>query len=505
MKENQNDDLFQLIKSMSRTEKRYFKVDAQKGSSSYIKLFDALNSMDEYDEERLQKKLKGESMLNRLGTEKNYLYYAILKSMRSYWSDKSAYSRIKEMILNANYLLDRGLYEQSGKMLKKAKKLAVEFEQSLAVLEINKMERNIITYLNPKSYKEKIDALIEEKEEVTGLINEEFKYSDYKYQVFSELARQNQFSDEVTKNHIQSKYFLEDEEERKISSIHGLYQFFLGKGIYYKLLGDHENSFRFQEKASNWWELNDNFKGEEFAKYISDLANLIGFSFSNNKHELVPELILKLENVKPNNFHEERIIFENLGMKKLFISLNFGEFDEAKTIIADIEKGLSKFYINKKIRTTLLGNFAVYNFIVEEYDNCIKWIDKIIGNKNVQVRQDVQRYIRVLKVICYYELEEIEKFELSCRSALRYIEKTTSKKQDVFDFFIISFLKKINQIPLSELKLAFQEFFDNLSVKKNNPSNKHLLGLDEYYYWVLSKLEKTPITELIKKDKILKA
>ena len=75
MSDSQTDDLFDLIKSMSRTEKRYFKLDAQKAggnkSNSYLKLFDALKDLEEYDEPRIFKKLKGEPLLNRLSTEKN--------------------------------------------------------------------------------------------------------------------------------------------------------------------------------------------------------------------------------------------------------------------------------------------------------------------------------------------------------------------------------------------------------------------------------------------------
>ena len=139
---NVSDDLFQLIKAMSKTEKRYFKLDAQKSGekrSKQVQLFDAINKMDTYVEKKLAKK----SFVKHLAVEKNSLYSKILRSMRSYRSDRSIYAQIKEMILDANNLLAIGLTDQSSKLLKKAKKNAYEVNYYLAILEINKKERHI--------------------------------------------------------------------------------------------------------------------------------------------------------------------------------------------------------------------------------------------------------------------------------------------------------------------------------------------------------------------------
>ena len=58
------DDLFQLIKSLEQTEKRYFKVFSTmhvKGGESnvYSRLFDAIDRQTVYDEEEIKKQFKG--------------------------------------------------------------------------------------------------------------------------------------------------------------------------------------------------------------------------------------------------------------------------------------------------------------------------------------------------------------------------------------------------------------------------------------------------------------
>ena len=209
----------------------------------------------------------------------------------------------------------------------------------------------------------------------------------------------------------------------------------------------------------------------------------------------------KLESLKPKNFHEERVIFENLAILKLLLSLNFAEFKEAKILIKQTEEGLKKFKLNRKVKASLLGNFAVYNFVVGEFQNCIKWIDEIIENKNVVIRKDVQRYVRVLKILCFYSLDDIEKYELACRSAHRYIQTTSNNKDEIFEYDIISRLKKIGYSTPNEIKEELKKFREHIIENKNNPSNKSLLGLDEYYYWVESIIANSTIMDLIKNDR----
>ncbi|MBP9192240.1 MAG: hypothetical protein KBF96_06795, partial [Ignavibacteria bacterium] len=58
-------ELFDLIKSMSGSEKRYFKlnVSLQKGSKNYLKLFSAIERQNTFDEIDLRKLIKDEKIV----------------------------------------------------------------------------------------------------------------------------------------------------------------------------------------------------------------------------------------------------------------------------------------------------------------------------------------------------------------------------------------------------------------------------------------------------------
>mgnify|MGYP000023314336 CR=1 FL=1 len=55
-----SNELFQLIKSLTKSEKRYFKLSSslQSGEKNYMKLFDIIEIQDEYDEPAIKQKFK---------------------------------------------------------------------------------------------------------------------------------------------------------------------------------------------------------------------------------------------------------------------------------------------------------------------------------------------------------------------------------------------------------------------------------------------------------------
>ena len=112
-----SNELFDLIKSLSKSEKRFFKLQSslQSGDKNYVRLFDCIDRMEEYDEEQIKKLFKGEKFIKHLPSEKNHLYKLILKSLRSYYSDTSVSSMLKQEIKNIEILYNKALFDECNK------------------------------------------------------------------------------------------------------------------------------------------------------------------------------------------------------------------------------------------------------------------------------------------------------------------------------------------------------------------------------------------------------
>ena len=69
-----NESLHELIKYLSKSEKRYFKIVSSRHTigeeNNYILLFDYLERQEIYDEEKLFEYFKGEAFLNKFSVTK---------------------------------------------------------------------------------------------------------------------------------------------------------------------------------------------------------------------------------------------------------------------------------------------------------------------------------------------------------------------------------------------------------------------------------------------------
>ena len=116
-------ELFKLIKSLTKSEKRFFKLSSslQHGDKNYLKIFDFIEKQSNYDENELKTTFESETFVKHLPSEKNHLYKLILKSLRSYYSEQSINSTLKEEIKNVEILYNKALYKECEKFVSRAK------------------------------------------------------------------------------------------------------------------------------------------------------------------------------------------------------------------------------------------------------------------------------------------------------------------------------------------------------------------------------------------------
>ncbi len=112
MPNRSSDALFQLIKSLEKSEKRNFKLYITRNSSSLdlksIQLFDAMDKMEEYDEAQLLNKNKNIRKA-QLSNAKAHLYREILSSLRLIRHEDNIDIQLHEQLDYARILYNKGL------------------------------------------------------------------------------------------------------------------------------------------------------------------------------------------------------------------------------------------------------------------------------------------------------------------------------------------------------------------------------------------------------------
>ena len=161
MTTDQKDALFVLLKSLSKSEKRQFKVYVGRlgvnTDSKFLALFNHLDKSSVFDEQVIVQ--KGIVKKQQLSNLKAHLYKQILISLRLNPVHQNVRSQIREQIDFATILYHKGLYKQSLKLLDKVKSNAIENEENNLAYEIVELEKIIETQYITRSINTRADEL----------------------------------------------------------------------------------------------------------------------------------------------------------------------------------------------------------------------------------------------------------------------------------------------------------------------------------------------------------
>jgi hypothetical protein len=499
-----SDELYQLVQSLSKSEKRYVKVFASKDlndeKSNYLRLFDALVDQNEYNESEIKSIFKGEPLANHLSSEKNYLYGFILKSMRSFHEDRSLDAQLKEWLLDAQYLFDKRLYDQSIKLLRKSKKTAYKFDRFFPLLEILFIERNIVLERSLKEKKKKIQEINAETIAVLNKIEEYTKLHYLKDILFIMTRDKYQMSIEQLEG-----FSSELSTFKRLSEMEGIVSF-KTKQLYYfanalinLLQGNFKLVCEFYKKQITLWEQDDEILKTETSQYIKTLSNYLNSCLEADYFDDFPKVLDKIKSIHLKSRDEEAETFQNFTYLQLLYLMNTSAFDEAEIFVTEIENGLIEYKskLNKARELAFYHNIALLYFAGGKFKLSLDWVNKILNSPKSDSRGDIQRFANVFQLILHYELENFDLLEYLIRSTYRNLQKNGNLYP--FELLIISYIKKIiNTEHKAEKNQSMKKFLEDLNKLKNSESNK-LLGMLEVYCWIQSKLQNLPFKEILKK------
>lgn len=430
------DHLFHLIQSLSKSEKRYFTLEARKSGrkdSRYWELFQLINDMDTYDEAVVKAQFGA-----KVGDDKARLYEAVLGALRDYQSKKSYKTRIKELLTDAKILVERKLYEQAENRLDEAKALAIEIQDHLAVLEVNLHQRQLIKAYQHKDYAEQVEALVAEKDQHLKIVETEFWLNDHYDRLSVEYLKfHNQLNaeqvQELHRNYAEVlAYQPQGDTFFTIWRLHQL------KALYYRLSGKEEQEFQEFEHSVALWPGFPKIWEEYYLLFLGDKFNLLSMaSRSEEKFHLLPQLLADLEQEQATASHSQvqNLLFERISIYRLVYLLNTKNltFDAE---LERIEQGLAKYHIAPSSKLTILLNAVLLLFLSDRFETCTVWLDKLwkLQRSSRQLRQDIQHVSRIVFLLTVFKQGEYEEIENAQRAVKRYFQGLDVKPEKFLDF-----------------------------------------------------------------------
>ncbi|MEN8764396.1 MAG: hypothetical protein ACN4EF_08525 [Wenyingzhuangia sp.] len=511
-KEKKKDPLFFLIKSLSKSEKRQFKLYAGRlegnTQSNFMALFVLMDKISTYDEKLILAKtsIKKQQMSNT----KAHLYRQILISLRLSPVHQNSITHIREQIDFATILYTKGLYKQSLRLLDKTKLLAVSKEQFNLAYEIIELEKVIESQYITRSMSDRADTLAIEAKNINQKNVITSKLSNLSLQLYSWFLKHG-YARNDTDTHIVEQYYKDripkyNFSELGFTSKMYLYQANLWQGfITQDFLSCYRNS---QKLVQLFHDLPDMKKLHPvfYLKAVNYLLESLFYLQKNDKfQEILRDLAIEIKEEKVfSSENTQNLCFLYLYQHKINSFYLTGDFSKGTDFVKNVLVELDK--TDKKIDAHHVMLFyykiACMYFGAGDYEQCIFYLNKIIRNKNLKMREDLLCYTRVLNLVAHYESGEDEHIEELIKSTYKFLLKMDNLYE--VQKKMIKFLRNLSNLYPHELRKSFKDLYEGLKVYENHPYEKRSFLYLDILSWLESNVKGVPVEDIVK-QKILKS
>lgn len=506
MPNRSNDELFQLIKSLDKTEKRLFKLYVKRIAGTdelkTITLFDALDRMDEYDEEKLLHKNKSLKK-QQLSNMKTYLYRQILSCLRQVSDDDNIDMQLHEQMGYARILYNKGLYRQSLKVLEKVKQNARSHYHVTYQLQALIFEKKIEALHITRSIENKAWQLSSEVEEVNSHIVLLSKLSNLALQLYGLYIKNGHARNEDDIISLE-KFFqnnLPVYNSRALNFYEKLY-LYQSYTWYHFIMQNFLQYYRYTQKWADLFKAEPQMMPIESSQYIKAMHNLLTAHFVLRNYEGYKKAMNEFEQFAQSeegniNINTRTQNFVYLGLAKLNHHFLHGTFSEGTALIDDIEKGLKEYKLLIDPHRTMVFYYKIASMYFGSGNNekAVIYLNKIIHWK-ADLRGDIQCYARLLHLIAHYELGNDDLIEYLIKSVYRFMARMQHLSQAEEEIF--SFLHKAFSLTKQKLMPEFIQLRDKLKTLEAVPHETRSFMYLDVISWLESKIENKPVQEIIR-------
>lgn len=505
MTNNHSDPLFVLVKSLSKSEKRQFKLYVGRlgvnTDAKFLALFNLLDKLKSYDEVQILN--SGIVKKAQLSNLKAHLYKQLLISLRLNPVNQNIRVQIREQLDFATILYQKGLYKQSLKILDKAKTVAIDNEEKNVAYEIVELEKIIETQFITRSIPARADELATQAKELSRHNVIASKLSNLSLQLYGMMLKLGYVRNDEDLNEVR-EYFETHMPQVELKELGFREKLWYYKAhLWYSLLTqDFLSSYKY---ASKWVDLF--YENEEmislnpvfFLKGNNYLLEALFFTkyssqFSATLDKL--EVVLNSDSF-PKNDNINSLAFLYLNSNKLNHHFLEGTFQKGLYLVNIIEYGIKKHKnrIDQHHVMLLYYKIACLYFGIGDNKKCIEYLKQIINNKSLKMREDLMCFARVLSLVAHYEAGMDYHLEVQLKSTYKFLLKMDDLHAVQNE--MIRFLRGLGDIYPTDLKNEFQKLYDNLKQYEDHPYEKRAFLYLDILSWLESHLQNRPVADII--------
>lgn len=450
-------NLFLLVKSLSKSEKRYFKLSVATGKqdSNYLQLFDAIEKQKEFDEEKLREHFKDKVFSKQLHVAKIYLSELILKSLRNFHTDNSIHAQLLDLLRDIEILFRKELYDNCSYRIDKAQKLAMHHEKGALLLEVLGWKRKLI--MTQAAYgSQEINTLLDLEKNTAGQLLDLNQYWHSTFNLFK-LVKSPSFAKE-----------LDIKKATTLQALtlhhHLLYSFYFMNGQVTKAEQEISKIILHLEKHPARIE-------DEPGSYVTAIGNKIGFLLRQKRWNEAEALIQTMRAVP--------VKYKLSGESKFTVRLWLRTFNLEMEVYRDtrqLTKGLQlakeieayleahQQVIPEDYKILLCYQMAGIYFLKGSYSKSLYWTNEILNTNFGETRNEIQCYARILNLMVHFELNNIIILRYAVDSSRRFFKK--KKQFHSFEEQVLLLFSRLSHAVTGEYRDIVKRSYDFLYKKK---------------------------------------
>lgn len=468
-----SEDLFNLINSLSKAEKRYFNINFLQKSENknYSRLFREIEFQvrkGNYDEAKIKEKFKNEKFIKQLTFTKNYLYSLIVKSLINFYSPDNLEIEIYNLITSAKIFFRKALFPEYFKALEKAKILAEETEKFGILIDIIKLQTKLVRLKDRKKYKNR--NLYKDEENAIIKIKNISEYS-YLLHIFYRITKIPDYARSRILYKEAEKIFFNKllDSDKSALSVTAKDMFYILSIYKYDFLNDKQKLFETSLKRYQLFKDNEKvFRADSSDKETTLLFNALHDSLEAGKinyfRKNFPDYKELLTKVKSK--HNDRSA--NVASLNLYYNYFSGNISEAVKFAKEVYIFLKATEKNQTKDDLLQFYFFYAKLLFENmnYEEALEVVNEIITHEYKDVRIDILSYSYFLSLFIHYELKNYQLIHSLIRTLKRKISQ--HKEKNLSEKIILKFFTEITSDNLSDEKFILQKYLKQFTgIKKS--------------------------------------
>lgn len=494
------DPLLNLVSTMTKQEKRYFKLYStfynKEHGNNTLRLFEFIEK-NKLDGTRLAQAVQQEPYARQLAFLKNHLTEQILDSLMAYEASKSTVSQLQRNIAHAEVLTRRGLYTHAKKILMRAEKKASHVEEYPLLMDIFYRMRSLLIKNTTPTFEQDLQNLYEQEKKILKRMQAVSicrRQMDRMQIIAARYSANPTANDRKEIETIVSQ--LRAVEKEQILPFSARLAIYSTLGMYAFLVNDSVEAMEQYRNVVHLWKEYPDMIQEQPERYYRYLLNFLSSLVSVGTLEEFTAITRELRGNTPNNKLKGHLL-KDLWILELMFYLNRGLPDRCADVIVDIERHRSSgelASVDAASLITLYHNCSVYYFIEGRFSRCLDYINILQTETHDKLKRDVQAFSRIFSVVAHYELKNLDILDNLIRSAKRYLKKNSASGR--FEKTVMAGIRVIiTAVDNNEQKEAFTALHNNLLVILHTESQEPL-GITELLFWTESYIQNCPLRDL---------